>query len=115
MSRARESRKRERTKGKLAEVKADFSVGFGWGMRKYRIHCHACGELSMKLRSEIDLVLLRGAMPRFFYRRNVLERKNHDKNTKNFALVYRCRYRRTSYRRRRDGRCVANDQLPRLS
>jgi hypothetical protein len=48
MSRASTFSEKENAQKEILPKQTDFFRRFRWGMRKYRIHCHASGELSMK-------------------------------------------------------------------
>lgn len=48
MSRARTFSEKENAQKEILPKQTDFFRRFRWGMRKYCIHCHASGELSMK-------------------------------------------------------------------
>ena len=53
MSRASTFSEKENAQKEILPKQTDFFRRFRWGMRKYRIHCHASGELSMKRRREL--------------------------------------------------------------
>ena len=62
MSRARTFSEKGNAQKEILPKQSDFFRRFRWGMRKYRIHCHVCGGLSMKLVEEIShTVLLRSS------------------------------------------------------
>ena len=50
MSRARKFSEKGNAQKEILPKQIDFFRRFSWGMRKYRIHCHMRGELSMKRR-----------------------------------------------------------------
>ena len=50
MSRARKFSEKGNAQKEILPKQTDFFRRFSWGMRKYRIHCHIGGELSMKRR-----------------------------------------------------------------
>ena len=50
MSRARKFSEKGNAQKEILPKQIDFFRRFSWGMRKYRSHCHICGELSMKCR-----------------------------------------------------------------
>ena len=69
MSRARKLSEKESAQKEILPKQVDFFRRLRWGMRKYRIHCHVCGELSMKRRGKWNFhtVLLRSALLRFSF------------------------------------------------
>ena len=48
MSRARTFSEKGNAQKEILPKQIDFFRRLSWGVRKYRIHCHASGELSMK-------------------------------------------------------------------
>ena len=52
MSRARKFSEKGNAQKEILPKQIDFFHRLSWGMRKYRIHCHASGELSMKRRGK---------------------------------------------------------------
>ena len=55
MSRAITFSEKENAQKEILPKQTDFFRRFRWGMRKYCIHCHASGELSMKRFGEDSL------------------------------------------------------------
>ena len=69
MSRARTFQEKGNAQKEILPKQVDFFRRLSWGMRKYRIHCHESGELSMKHQGRWDshTVLLRSALLRFSF------------------------------------------------
>ena len=69
MSRASIFSEKENAQKEILPKQTDFFRRFSWGMRKYRIHCHVSGELSMKQwKKELShIVLLRSTLLRVFF------------------------------------------------
>lgn len=53
MSRAEKFSEKGNAQKEILPKQTDFFRRFRWGMREYRIHCHASGELSMKRQREL--------------------------------------------------------------
>ena len=81
MSRARTFQEKGNAQKEILPKQVDFFRRLSWGMRKYRIHCHESGELSMKHQGRWDshTVLLRSALLRFsfFLAQKASERKGN--------------------------------------